>query len=430
MAARATDASTVRAKSTGTDLADDPIPPDQGTDQRIVAQGLDTHSLPGSAVFDEGDPVGDGQDSVHPLLDEHHGNPSGVHSVSRRAKNAMEEAREQIAAILGARRPLEIVFTGGGTEADNLAVAGAALASLGTGDPAMGGVVTAATEHDAVRDTTGFLGRLGCPTTMVPVDDLGRIDPELVASSVDAHTAVVSIMLANNETGVVQPVATIARAVRDTGHPARIHTDAVQAFSSEDVTIDALGVDMLSLAAHKFGGPKGVGLLYVTDGITLEPVVHGGGQELGRRSGTHNVAGIVGMAAAMRLAVADRNDFRTRVGAARDGFEARLRSHIPSIEINAPVDARLPQHSHVRIPGVDVETLLIRLDQAGVAAAAGSACHSGAIDISHVLAAMGMDPHHAAECVRFSFGWPHVPADGPAVADIVASVTTQLRGAA
>lgn len=362
------------------------------------------------------------REAMGPFLGDRFGNPSGVHGVSREAKNALETAREHAAEMIGAAHPLEVVFTGGGTEADNLAVAGAAL-----GDGRRGGVVTSATEHEAVLETARFLGRLGCPVTILSVDGDGRISPEDVVAAIDRRTALVSVMTANNETGVLQPVAGISAAVHEAAPHVAVHTDAVQAFIAEEVTVATTGADLIALAGHKLGGPKGVGLLWVRNGITLEPVLHGGGQELGRRSGTHDVGGIVGMVAAMAASVADREAFRKRVGAARDAFEARLCRRVPDLEVNAPREARLPQHSHVRIPGVAAETLLIRLDQAGVAAAAGSACHSGALEMSHVLAAMGMTEETAAECVRFSFGWPNRPEDGSTAADTVADVVGDLR---
>ncbi len=358
------------------------------------------------------------REAMAPFLDEVFGNPSGVHGTSRRAKAAMEQARERAAALLGASRSLEIVFTGGGTEADNLAVAGAALAA-----GRRGGVVTTTVEHEAVLATAGFLEGLGCPVTRVGVDRDGVVDPEGVAAAVTADTAVVSVMAANNETGARQPVAEIASAL--TGRGVLLHTDAVQAFVSEDVTVASTGADLISLAAHKFGGPKGVGLLYVRDGVTLEPVLHGGGQELGRRSGTHNVAGIVGMVAAMEAAVADRARFRRDVAAARERFETRLEAAVPGLIVNVP-DRRLVQHSHLRFPGVPAETLLIRLDRRQVAAAAGSACHSGAVEVSHVLAAMGFDEEAAAECVRFTFGWVTTPADGDTAAERVLAALQDL----
>ena len=360
--------------------------------------------------------------AMEPFLGAEFGNPSGVHGVSRTAKNAVEEARERAAALLGADRPLEIVFTAGGTEADNLAVAGSALV-----EGRRGGIVTTAIEHEAVLDTARFCARLGCPVVVVGVDGSGQVAPEEVAAAVGEETAIVSVMLANNETGVMQPVRKIGEAVKGHWSDVVVHTDAVQAFASEPVTVPETGADLIVLAAHKFGGPKGIGLLYVRDGLALEPVIHGGGQELGRRSGTHNVAGIVGMVAAMEAAAADRSGFRQRVGGARDRFEAGLRRHFPDIEVNAPVDSRLPQHAHVRIPGVAAETLLVRLDQAGVAAAAGSACQSGAVEVSHVLTAMGMEAGQAAECVRFSFGWSNTPEDGDVAAERVGAIVQALR---
>ena len=360
-------------------------------------------------------------EAMQPYAHDSFGNSSGSHGPARRAKNALEEARERAAELLGAR-PLEIVFTGGGTEADNLAVAGAALAGDGRG-----GVVTSAVEHEAVIESARFVGRLGCPVTVVPVDRWGLVDPAAIGEAVDDRTAVVSVMTANNETGVIEPVAKLADAARAANSGVVVHTDAVQAFISEEVTTDLLRVDMLSLAAHKFGGPKGVGLLYVRDGVRLEPVLHGGGQELGRRSGTHNVMGAVGMVAAMETTVADRDRFRETVGAARDGFEMRLREAFPDLEINAPAVARLVQHAHVRIPGIRNETALVRLDQAGVAASAASACQSGAATVSHVLTAMGMAPDDARQCLRFTFGWPSESQDGERAASLVVKTLEELR---
>lgn len=357
-----------------------------------------------------------------PFLDEAFGNPSGLHSVSRRAKNALEAARERAAELLGADRPFEIVFTGGGTEADNLAVTGAALAGQG-----VAGVVTVATEHEAVLEAAHFVDRLGGEVAMVGVDAWGRVDPVDVAAAVGETTAVVSVMYANNETGVVQPIAEVADAVRAVRSDILLHTDAVQAFLTRNVTVTSTRCDLISLASHKFGGPKGVGLLYVRNGVDLEPILHGGGQELGYRSGTQNVAGIVGMVAAMEATVAEREAAATRIGGFRDRFEGLLRAGGIEIEVNAPVGQRLAQHSHLRIVGVSTETLLIRLDQAGLAAAAGSACQSGAVEVSHVLAAMGFGEEAAGESVRFTFGWPTTEAEVDKAAEIVIDTVRALR---
>ena len=259
------------------------------------------------------------REAMAPYLDAAYGNPSGIHGLAREAKLALEDARERAAALLGAVHPLEIVFTGGGTESDNLGVAGPVLAA-GRG----AGIVTTAVEHEAVLETARFLERLGHPLSVIGVDAAGRVDPKAVAAAVDERTAVVSVLAANNETGWTQPVAETAELVAERPGAAKVHTDAVQHFVSEDGRVDEWGIDLLTLASHKFGGPKGVGLLYVRDEIELEPVLHGGGQEVGRRSGTHNVAGIVGMVAAMEAAAADRERFRADVGVARDRFETRL----------------------------------------------------------------------------------------------------------
>jgi len=358
-------------------------------------------------------------EAMRPYEGDMFGNPSGVHGIARRAKDALEEARERVAQLLGCE-PLEVVFTGGGTESDNLAVKGAALAS-----GRRGGVVTVATEHEAVLQSAEFLSRLGCPVTIVDVDENGLVAPEAVAAAVTDETAVVSVMWANNETGVIQPVSEVAAAVRRVSGSVVVHTDAVQAAVSEDVTAD--GLDLLTIAGHKLGGPKGVGALIVRSGVPLEPVIHGGGQELGRRSGTHNVAGAVGLATALESAVADRDRFRRDVGEARRRFEERLTSKLADVVINAPEDRRLVQHSHVHIPGIRNETVLIRLDRAGVAASAGSACQSGASSPSHVLTAMGMTPEQARECLRFSFGWTTRPEDGDELADAVVAAVEGSR---
>ncbi|CAN5786860.1 cysteine desulfurase NifS [soil metagenome] len=346
--------------------------------------------------------------AMEPYWGETFGNPSGVHDVSRRAKGALEDARERVAAVLGCR-PLEVVFTGGGTESDNLAVKGAALAG-----GRRGSVVTVATEHEAVLESAGFLARFGCDVTVVGGDLVVRVNPAEVVAAVTADTAVVSVMWANNETGVIQPVREIAAAVRAVNPATLVHTDAVQALASEDVT--AAEVDLLTIAAHKVGGPKGVGVLVVKEGVLLEPVTHGGGQELGRRSGTHAVAATAGMAVAVEQAAGDRLRFRADVGEARRRFEQGVRATVDGIEVNAPLDSRLLQHSHVRIPGIRNETVLIRLDRAGVAASAGSACQSGASSPSHVLSAMGMTAEEGRECLRFSFGWTTRPDDGDQLA--------------
>jgi len=360
------------------------------------------------------------REAMAPYLGDVFGNPSGIHATSRAAKTALEDARERAAELLGADHPLDVVFTGGGTESANLGVAGPALVSGG-------GVVTSAVEHEAVLETAAFLGRLGRNVTVIGVDAMGLVDPLEVLGAVEPDTAVVSVMTANNETGVRQPIGAISAASTEAHPGVLIHTDAVQAFVSEEITVESLGADLVTLASHKFGGPQGVGLLHVRREVALEPVLHGGGQEIGRRSGTHNVAGILGMVAAMEATAKDRDRFRSDVATARDAFEARLATAVPEVIFTVPAEHRLIQHAHFRVPGVDAETLLIRLDGLGVAAGAGSACHSGAVEASHVLMAMGLDKKAARSSVRISFGWTSRPGDGEVGADAVTECIEALR---
>ena len=349
-------------------------------------------------------------DAMAPFASERFGNSSGSHEVSRRAKNALESAREQAAGLLGCA-PSEIVFTGGGTESDNLALKGAALAG-----GARGGVVTVATEHEAVLEAAGFLERFGSTVQVVGVDPDGRVPVDSILSAVDDATAIVSVMAVNNETGTVQPLDEIVGKIRALDRGIVIHTDAVQAYPYLDLDVGELDVDLLSLTGHKFGGPKGAGLLYVRQGTLLEPILHGGGQELGRRSGTHDVMGAVGLVTAMGLAHDDRERFASVVTAERRRFEERLHA---VARRTVPDDLASIHHAHLRFPGVRNETLLVRLDRRGLAASAASACQSGANTVSHVLTAMGMGADEARECLRFSFGWTTSPGDGDRAADIV-----------
>jgi cysteine desulfurase len=349
-----------------------------------------------------------------------HGNASSQHGPARAAKNALEEAREQAAEIIGSDRPHDIVFTAGGTEADNLAVAGVALGS----DRRQ--VVVSAVEHKAVLEAAASLERFGYRVTTVGVDSDAVVSPASVAASVSSDTAIVSVMAANNEIGTLEPITEIVAAVKDVDPLIPIHTDAVQAFVSEPITVKTTGVDLMSLSSHKFGGPNGVGLLYVKPGVRLDPIIRGGGQEAGRRAGTSNVAGIVGMVAAMRATAQDREAFRDRIGTERDAFESMLLAERPDAVVSGSSTPRTAHHSHIHFPGILAETLLIRLDQAGIATAAGSACQSGAVEPSHVLSAMGFDDVAAGECIRFTFGWPTQNGEGVLAARRVLDVIGEL----
>lgn len=360
-------------------------------------------------------------EAMAPHAVDSYGNSSGVHGVSRRAKNALEEARERIAEILGCG-PMEVVFTSGGTESDNLALTGAVFSASDRFD-----VVVAATEHEAVLETADFLGRRGSQVHIAGVDPDGRVDTSALLASLTASTAVVSVMLVNNETGAVNDISALSHGVNETDPGILVHTDAVQAFGSMKFDVGQLGVDMLSLTAHKFGGPKGTGLLYVREGTLLEPLIHGGGQELGRRSGTHDVAGAVGLATAMELAVADRDRFVGEIGGIRDRFGAQITEVFPDANVNTPDSERSPHHLNIRFPGVRNEALLMRLDKEGIAASAGSACQSGAATVSHVLEAMGLSAAEARESVRFSFGWTSTAAEADRAAQTVVDLVGELR---
>ncbi len=355
------------------------------------------------------------------------GNPSGVHAVARAAKTALEEARERVAAALGAL-PGDVVFTAGGTEADNLAVKGAARAARegGGGD----GVVVTAFEHKGVLAPAERLAREGFRVSTAAVTADGVVDLDALVAHLDDRTAVVSVMAVNNEVGTVQPLAEVAAAVRARSPRAVLHTDAVQAVPWLDVDALVAPMDLVSISAHKFGGPKGVGALVVREGVALEPLVEGGGQERGRRSGTSNVAGVVAMAAALDATVRERSATVARVTALRDRLVAELRAAIPDLEVNGDPARKVAGNAHVAIPGVDAETLLVALDQAGVAAAAGSSCSSGATEPSHVLLAMGMARSRALASIRLTLGFPSTAADVDRAVPVIVAAATRLRASA
>ena len=331
-------------------------------------------------------------EAMLPFLTERFGNPSGSHAVSREARKAVDEARETAAACLGAR-PGEVVFTGGGTEADNLAVIGAHAVRPGP-------TVCSAVEHHAVLHACEALGH----NRLAPVDADGVVDLDRLADLLDPSVSVVSVMLANNEVGTIEPLAAVAALVRERAPHAVVHTDAVQAFPWTDVAALAASADLVAVSAHKFGGPKGVGALVVREGVKVTPIIHGGGQERDRRSGTHNVAGIVAMAAAMRATVDRREATVARVRALRDRLADGLLATVPGCTETVDRAAKIAGNCHVSFHGVESEALLVLLDAAGVYASAGSACASGAVDPSHVLAAMGTSRERALGALRLSLG--------------------------
>ncbi len=330
-----------------------------------------------------------------PWLTGRFGNPSGSHAIARAARTAIDEARDIVAACLGVE-PGGIVFTGGGTEADNLAIAGVH-ARRG------GAVVCTAIEHHAVLHATRAVDVVA-PTSVVPVGPDGIVDLEALASVLGPDTSVVSVMLVNNEVGTVQPLAAAAALVRRHARNAVLHTDAVQAFPWIDVARAAAPADLIAVSGHKFGGPQGVGVLAVRGDVGLTPIIHGGGQERDRRSGTHNVAGIVGLAAAMEATVAGRDVTAARIGRLRDRLADELLATVPGTTETGGRLSKIPGNCHLCFDGIESEALLLLLDDAGVCASAGSACASGAMEPSHVLSAMGVPKAQALGSLRLSLG--------------------------
>ena len=363
-----------------------------------------------------------------PFLDGRFGNPSSLHRAGREARAALEDARARLARVIGAS-PREVVFTRGGTEADALAVLGRAREVRGAP------VAVSAIEHKAVLATARAAEAEGSPLVVLPVDGGGVVDLAAVDAALERGPAVVSVMWANNEVGTLQPVEEIGARCRAAG--VVFHSDAVQALGKVPVRADRAAVDLLSFTAHKLGGPKGVGALYVRRGTRLRPLLFGGGQEGGLRPGTEDVAGAVAFAAAAEAAEAERDSAMARIGALRDRLEAGLRARIPGVRVNAAGAPRLPTISNVSIPGADAEAMLAALDLAGIAASSGSACSSGAVEPSHVLVAMGLDRDAAAPSIRFSLGpWTtegeidRVVTVFPAIVERVREIRAGPRGGA
>jgi cysteine desulfurase len=338
----------------------------------------------------------------------------------------LEEARETVAALLGATTR-DIVFTGGGSEGDNLAVKGAAWAARARGDG--DGVVTTAIEHKAVLGACARLELDGFRVTRVGATRDGTIDLDAFADSLDERTVVASVMLVNNETGVVQPPDEIARLVRERAPHAALHTDAVQAPQWLDVGVAAAGADLVAISGHKFGGPKGVGALVVRNGTALVPLVEGGGHEWELRAGTQNVAGIVALAAALQATQQRRDEEVARIARLRDALELGLHAAVDGMIVNGAPERRVAGVLHAAFPGTEAEALLVAFDQQDVYAASGSACSSGSIDPSHVLLAMGLPRDVALASVRFSLGWASTTADVERALQVIPGAVAQLRPA-
>lgn len=349
-----------------------------------------------------------------PYLTEHYGNPSGSHAMARRALDAVEDARDSLAVHLGCA-PGEVVFTSGGTEACNLAV-------LGSQRARRAAVMCSAFEHHAVLEACA-----ACDGALVPVTAAGAVDLDALGQMLHPDVGLVSIMLANNEVGTIQPLSEAIELVRRRAPGAAFHTDAVGAGASMDLAAATEAADLVSVGAHKFGGPKGVGVLVVRGGTPLARVLHGGPQERERRPGTHNVAAIVGMAAALEAAAAARPAEVAAVSVLRDRLADGVLQTVPGTRQTAVDAPRLPGTCHLRFEGVDQEELLVLLDEAGVCASAGSACASGALQPSHVLLAMGLTAGQARTSVRFSLGWSTTAHHVEQAVSAVGKAVEQLR---
>ena len=360
-------------------------------------------------------------EAMLPFLTEQFGNASSLHGPGRRARAGLDEAHEKVAAALGAT-PREIVFTSGGTEANNLAIKGAAWAGKARGHR----IVISQVEHHSVGHTVRYLEKFGFEVVEVPVDRYGRVDPDAIESAVNGKTILVSVMMANNEVGTIQPIAEIAERVRRF-RGVLLHTDAVQAAPYLPIDLRELDVDLLSVAAHKFEGPKGVGALFVRHGTNLLVQQQGGAQERYRRAGTENVAGAAGMGRALELAVAERDETVARVRDLRDSLIAAV-GRAGLRETGHPSD-RLPGIASFLAPGLDGTAVTIALDLADVAASTGSACVSGSNEVSHVLTAMGCSDEDARGALRFSLGRTTTAAEIAEAAELIVSVVAHQREA-
>jgi cysteine desulfurase len=360
-------------------------------------------------------------DRMTATLRDEFGNPSSVHHFGQRAKAAIDEARSAVAALLGGD-PSEVVFTSGGTESDNFAVRGVAEALEPTGRRHL---IASSIEHEAVLNTLKALGKRGWNVTFLAVDQTGIVSPDVLRAALTDQTGLVSIMHANNEIGTVQPVAELARLAHERG--ALFHTDAVQTAGKLPIDVKALGVDLLSLSAHKFYGPKGVGAIWIRRGLRLLPYMTGGKHERNRRAGTENVAGIVGMGVAAQAARAKMAEEGVRLSALRDRLEAGILRAVPGTAVNGSPDSRVPNTTNISFDRVEAESLLIALDLAGIAVSTGSACSSGTLEPSHVLKAMGFPAHRTQNSIRFSLGVANSEADIDRVIAVLPGVVDKLR---
>lgn len=359
-------------------------------------------------------------DAMLPYLTENFGNPSSVYAEGREAKKAISLAREKVAKAIGADVK-EIYFTGSGTEADNWAIKGAAYANRGKGNH----IITSAVEHHAVLHTCKDLEKEGFEITYLPVDEYGMVSPESVREAITDKTILITIMTANNEIGTIMPVAEIGKIAKESG--VLFHTDAVQAIGMMNIDVNEMNIDMLSLTAHKFYGPKGAGALFVRNGVKIKNFVQGGAQERNKRAGTENVAAIVGLGKAIELATADIEGHTEKLRKMRDRFISRVLSEIPYTRLNGHPTERMASNANISFEFIEGESLLLMLDMKGISASSGSACTSGSLDPSHVLLAIGLKHEVAHGSLRVTFGDGNTPEDADRIADELVGIVSRLR---
>jgi len=358
-------------------------------------------------------------EAMLPYLKEIHGNPSSVHSFGREARKALDQAREKVAIVLGAS-PEEIIFTSGGSESDNLAIQGVSNSLYTKGKH----IITSSIEHHAVMDTVNYLGQIGFDITFLPVDEFGMVNPDELKSEIRDDTILVSIMTANNEIGTIQPIEEIGNICREKG--VYFHTDAVQAIGHMPFNLKEQPIDMLSLSAHKFYGPKGIGVLYKRKGVKVRQIFFGGSQEIKLRPGTENLPGIVGLGRAIELAAEDIEEKREGLIQLRDRLIRKL-LEIDDVKLNGHPVKRLPGNVNVSILYVEGESLLLGLDIKGVAVSSGSACTSGSLDPSHVLMAIGLDHQTAHGSLRLTLGRDNTNEEIDYTVDVVKEIVEKLR---
>jgi len=365
-------------------------------------------------------------EAMIPYFSQHFGNPSSLHTVGQEARYALDEARERVAGVLNCR-PREVVFTGGGTESDNAAIHGVATALHETGNH----IITSSVEHHAVLHACQYLESQGFEVTYLPVDAEGMVQPESVYNAINERTTLVTIMYGNNEIGTINPISEIAKSIKErAGELSRtivFHTDAVQAAGYLDLDVASQGVDLLSLSGHKFHGPKGTGVLYIKRGTPYLPLIHGGGQERERRSGTENIPGIIGLSLALESANAIREETGQRCSALRDRIIGSVLEQIPGTRLNGHATERLPNNANFSFTGVEGEPILLGLDVAGIAASSGSACSSGSLEPSHVLLALGQSAETARGSLRLTLGRDNTDEEVDYLLGVLVDLVQRLR---